>query len=203
MNIIQKYLGDHESYVHWSGVLTADPKELEKLTRRKYGLIKTDWEKQVSKHWNIKILEDEGKIIFYPKPNLVVDSGVNTSLNRLFATSGFPGAIVRMGVDNGASNPTAATDQSGANTKTLLAFDSTPAATSTKIITAVRTFSNSNVNFIMKRLFLSRHTADITNSTSADTAGTLYSCTNVFTIDFTSLSSWTLLFSATITGSGT
>lgn len=177
--------GRHESTVNWSAKITLPPGEKSKA---------------IIDGWEVEEVEDG--LILKPKPNLVVDSGVQASLDRVFAINGPPTAIVRVGVDNGASNPVAGTTQSGAaNTKTLLTFDSTPTRSS-NVVTSIRTFTNSNVNFIMKRLFLSRHTADITNATTADTAGTLYSMTAVFTIDFTAIASWSMATSCTVTGLG-
>lgn len=182
--------GKEMSSVKWNGVVTMPPSDMERVIAAPQNYIE-GW----------KVSEKDGKLILAPEGNLVVDSGVQASLDRVFAINGPPGAIVRVGVDNGASAPVAGTTQSGANTKTLLTFDSTPTRSS-NVVTATRTFTNSNVNFIMKRLFLSRHTADITNSTSADTAGTLHGMTGVFTIDFTALSSWSAVFAATVTGVG-
>ena len=192
--------GKDSALVYWAGELSVSPEDARALTRRdtKKG---NKWRREVEEFWDLDIDARSGKIFFLPKKNLVVNSGLQTSLDRLLNIGGPPGALVRMGVDNGVSNPVAGDTQSGANTKTLLAFDSTPTRAS-QTVTSIRTFTNSNVNFIMKRLFLSRHTADITNSTSADTAGTLYSMTNVFTIDFTGISSWSLVFSATVTATG-
>ncbi len=186
MQISQQFpSGNHASNVHWRGVVT---------------IPRFDRKKAIIEGWNVT--ETRDGFILLPKPNLVVDSGVQAALDRLFSINGPPGAVVRLGMDNSASNPVAGTTQSGANTKTLLTFDST-ATRSSNIVTATRTFTNSNVNFIMKRLFLSRHTADITNSTSADTAGTLYSMTLPFTIDFTGIATWSAVFAATVTGAGT
>ncbi len=186
MNIGQKHhTGEHSSSVYWSAIAIID---------------KADRAKAKIDGW--KVEETRTGLILLPKPNLVVDSGVQRALDRLYAINSTPGALLRQGVDNGASNPVAGTTQSGANTKTLLTFDSTPTRSS-NVVTSVRTFTNSNVNFAMKRLFLSAHTADITNSTSADTAGTLYSMTNTFTIDFTSITTWSMVTSATVTGAGT
>ncbi len=186
--------------VDWEGVIQFQTAEdFNEFTRRRFfGALRFGR----VRGWTACYDKANLRVTLKPKKNLVVDSGVQRSLDRLFAINGPPGALVRMGVDNGASNPVAGTTQSGANTKTLLAFDATPSRTA-NVVTAARTFTNSNVNFIMKRLFLSAHTADITNSTSADTAGTLYSMTNVFTIDFTGITSWSLVFSATVTGAGT
>lgn len=177
--------GEHKSNVNWTVHATIPENE-------KHKVIIEGWD----------VTEVEGGLMLLPKPNLVVDSGVQRALDRLFAINSTPGALLRLGVDNGASAPVAGTTQSGAaNTKTLLTFDSTPTRTA-NVVTAVRTFTNSNVNFAMKRLFLSAHTADITNATTADTAGTLYSMTAVFTIDFTGLTSWSAVLAATVTGVG-
>ncbi len=193
--------GLHASMVHWNGVLTADPAELRKLVTPSRRAKQSRWVRQASRHWNLDIDAERGEVRFLNKPNLVVNAGVQRSLDKLFGLSGPPGNLVRMGVDNSASAPTASDTQAGGSTKTLLAFDALPTRTA-QTVTAIRTFTNSNVNFAMRRLFLSAHTADITNATTADTAGTLYSMTAVFTIDFTSLSSWTIVFSATVTGVG-
>lgn len=175
--------GKEMSSVKWGVILTAPKSELHKA---------------FIEGW--KVEETPTGLILRPEGNLVVDTGVGRGLDRVFGLSAAT-AIVRLGVDNGGSNPVAGTTQSGANTKTLLTFDSTPTRT-LLVVTGSRTFTNSNVNFIQKRLFLSAHTADITNSTSADTAGTLHSMTNVFTIDFTGLATWTAVYAATVTGVG-
>lgn len=182
----ERSTGQHKSNVNWSGRIYLPEDQIKKAIDNIEG-------------WDVRPVEDG--LILIPLPNLVVDSGVQRSLDRVFGINGPPTALVREGVDNGASNPVAGTTQSGAATKTLLLFDSTPTRTA-NVVTAVRTFTNANVNFIMKRLFLSAHTADITNATTADTAGTLYSMTNVFTIDFTGITTWTAVFSATVTGVG-
>ncbi len=176
--------GKHVSNVRWQARVTI-PK----------------WERAKAKIEGWEIEETRTGMILLPKPNLVVDSGVQRALDRLYAINSTPGALLRQGVDNSASAPVAGTTQSGANTKTLLTFDSTPTRSS-NIVTSVRTFTNSNVNFSMRRLFLSAHTADITNATTADTAGTMYSCTAVFTIDFTAITTWSMVTSATVTGVG-
>lgn len=176
--------GKELSFTKWQVNVRADKRELANA---------------VIEGWKIK--ETREGLLLLPEGNLVVDAGVQAALDRLFAINGTPGAIVRLGVDNGATNPVAGTTQSGTNTKTLLTFDSTPTR-SGNVVTATRTFTNANVNFAMRRLFLSRHTADLTNSTTADTAGTLHSMTNVFTIDFTSLTTWSAVFAATVTGVG-
>lgn len=220
MNVIQKYLGNHDSNVHWSGVLTvANPKELQQLTKRRWrGLRRSKWIGEVEKHWDLTINPETGTVILHAKPNLVVGDGVRRSLDRLFAINATPAALTRIGVDNGTTNPIDASVSSdvgsgadtGSSSQTLRTFDS--AATrvgASKVVTAVGTFNDVTtggigaVGFIMKRLFLSAHIANVTNTTSSDAANSLYSMTNVFTIDFTSISTWSLVFSATVTGSGT
>jgi len=194
--------GKHKSNVHWKGRLDFGDgvkMRVEQTGEFAYKVTHPDGSVGTMDGWDLQL--EEGQFVLLPKPNLVVDSGVQRALDRLFAINSTPGALLRLGVDNGASNPVAGTTQSGANTKTLLTFDSTPTRSS-NVVTATRTFTNSNVNFAMKRLFLSANTVDITNSTTADTAGTLYSMTNVFTIDFTGLTSWSAVFAATVTGVG-
>lgn len=162
-----------------------------------------------------------GELFLLPKPNLVVNTGVQRSLDKMFGISGTPsipaGNVVRMGVDNGTTAPASGsrssdqgngTTDTGSSSQTLAAFDATPTR-SNNIVTSVRTFNDVTtggigaVGFAMKRLFLSAHTANITNTTSADAQDTLVSMTGVFTIDFTGISTWTIVFSATYTGAGT
>jgi len=143
----------------------------------------------------------EGRVHLAPKPNLVTNSGINMRLDRLFAIGGPPAAVGKMGVDTGASNPTAATDSSGANTKTIIAFDSTPTRAS-QVVSCVGTFDQTEVNFTMKRLFLSNTASVLTNTTTADTAGSLHSMTNVFTLDLSAFTTWAQTFTATVTGTG-
>lgn len=150
--------------------------------------------------WTVK-RRRPGEYIFMPKPNLVVNTGINMRLDRLFAISGPPAAVGRMGVDNGASNPVAGTTSSGANTKTLRTFDSTPTRSS-QVLSAIRTFDQSTVNFAMKRFFLSNTSADLTNATTADDANSLHSMTNSATIDLTAFTTWSLVVTAQVTGTG-
>lgn len=154
--------------------------------------------------WTVKhtMLTPEGMAIvtFDLKPNLVVNSGVDISMGRLFNIDGPPGPIITMGVDDGASNPTATTSSSsaGSTSRRLVAFDSTPTYDSgAQKVTSVGTFTNSNVAFGMKRLFLSKAVAGTT-----DSAGDLYAMTNVFSMDLTSFSSWSQTFQAETTGAG-
>ena len=206
--------GHDNAVVHWSGLVVAHPKTVDRILRE--GMIEG---------WDLARVDlNKGRrgsyLYLLPKPNLVVNPGVQRSLDKLFGITGTPsipaGNVVRMGVDNGTTNPVAASRSSdqgsgadtGSSSQTLAAFDSTPTRSS-NVVTSVRTFNDTTtggigaVGFIMKRLFLSAHTANITNTTSADTQDTLYSMTNVFTIDFTSIATWSLVISATVTGAGT
>lgn len=174
--------------------------------------------------WEVVFLGN-GRFRLLPHPNLVVSCGAARSLDRLFNISGGTGVTVqaaltqevaRIGVDNGTTNPVAASVSSdagggadtGSSTQTLRTFNST-ATRASLVVSASGTFNDPTtggigaVGFAMKRLFLSAHNANITNTTAADAANTLYSMTNVFTIDFTGISTWSLVFTATVTGAGT
>ena len=151
--------------------------------------------------WDIQsqsLTTDIAEIIFLPKKNLVVNSGVNRSLDRLFAISGPPGAAITMGVDDGASNPVAGTNDStsGSTNRRLVAFDSTPTR-SAQTVSADGTFTDSTVSFVMKRLFLSAASAGTT-----DASGDLVAMTNVFTMDLSPFTSWSQTFTTEYTGAG-
>lgn len=137
------------------------------------------------------------QVRFAPKPNLVVDTGVTRSLDKLFGIGGPPAALATIGVDDGASNPVAGTTNStaGSSNRRLVSFG-TPSRAA-KVVTASGTFTNSNSNFVHKRLFLSAAAAGTT-----DAAGDLAAMTNVFTIDLTGFSSFSQTYSATYTGAG-
>lgn len=205
--VVPYLLGKDDHHVEWSGFASMAPEDVNRIIANP------------SKYLEGWVATPAlGGIILSPKLNLVIDDGVKTSLSRLFAINGTPAAITRIGVDNGTTNPTATSTSSdlgggsdtGSSTQTLRTFNSTPTgATSTKVVTSLGTFNDpttggiGSVGFVMKRLFLSRHLSNVTNTTSADAATTLYSMTNVFTIDFTSISTWNIVFSATVTGAGT
>lgn len=180
---------------------------------------------QIIDGWDIECRPGDDRIILLPKPNLVVQVGVARSLDRLFQISGGSGVsplnsltqeVVRIGVDNGTTNPTATSVSSntgggtdtGSSTQTLRTFNSA-ATRASLVVSATGTFNDTTtagigaVGFAMKRLFLSAHTANITNTTSADSDGTLYSMTDVFTVDFTGITTWSANFTATVTGAGT
>lgn len=150
--------------------------------------------------WTPSVLAP-GEVLLAPKPNLVTNSGINMRLDRLFAIGGPPAAVTKMGVDNGSTNPTATTDQSGANTKTIVNFDSA-ATRANQVVSANGTFTQANVSFTMRRLFMSNTATTLTNSTTADPAGSLHSMTNVFTLDLSAFSTWSQTFTAQVTGSG-
>lgn len=216
--------GKSEEGVHWCGGghvqfgeakgNIADPAEFARFKREVASRIEG---------WDVVFGEEAGSFTLLPQRNLVVNVGVARSLDNLFGINGTSpapspalGTVLRIGVDNGTTNPVAASISSdagggadtGSSSQTLRTFNS--AATRTALVTsAAGTFNDPTtggigaVGFIMKRLFLSAHTANITNTTSADAANTLYSMTAVFTIDFTGISTWSLVFTATVTGAGT
>lgn len=226
--LIRRSTGKETAHVIWTGIARMSPNDVRRLTKREmFGLRSSSWERTVRKHWDIRTDPGKGEIHFFAKPNLVVPAGVQRSLDKLFGITGTPtipaGNVVRMGVDNGTTNPVAtgggspagsrSSDQgggadTGSSSQTLRTFDATPTR-SANVVTSLGTFNDTTtagigaVGFIMKRLFLSAHTANITNTTSADAQDTLYSATNVFTIDFTSIATWSIVFSATVTGAGT
>lgn len=206
MKLVQTHdSGHHNSAVKWRGVITLSERDLNKIIARP-GMFIDGWD----------VGEQAGKLILLPKPNLVVVVGAQRSADRLFAINGTPVALTRLGVDNGTTNPTATSVSSdagggtdtGSSAQTLRTFDSI-ATRVASVVTAAGTFNDTTtggigaVGFAMKRLFLSAHTANITNAASADAAGSLYSMTNVFTVDFTSIATWAAVFAATVTFTGT
>ncbi|MFA6125475.1 hypothetical protein [Sphingomonas sp.] len=226
MNIAQNYsTGGVSAGVKWNGVVQLQRGDVGALMRA--GLIagNSDNIRQIIEGWDIECHPADDQIILLPKKNLVVQIGVARSLDRLFQISGGSGVsplnsltqeVVRIGVDNGTTNPTGTSVSSntgggtdtGASTQTLRTFNSA-ATRASLVVSATGTFNDATtggigaVGYAMKRLFLSAHTANITNTTAADSDGTLYSMTNVFTVDFTSIATWSANFSATVTGAGT
>ncbi len=177
----------------WTGLFKADQYEIEKA-------IKGGWHKDAIKGWNVKWIRN-GELILLPKPNLTVNSGIQNILDRAFSIGGPPTAIQTIGVDNGTSNPVAGDTNStaGSSSRRLVAFDST-ATRSSQTVSASGTFTNSNVTFIMKRLFLSKAAAGTT-----DSAGDLIAMTNVFTLDFITgspFSSFSQTFTSQLVGVG-
>lgn len=177
----------------WRGKLVVDPHEW-----AKYG---QGFQNDGLSGWNIATANrvgDQQIVVFDAKKNLVVDSGVHRSLDRLFGIGGPPAAVATMGVDDGTANPVAATDDStsGSTNRRLVAFDATPTRAS-KTVSADGTFTNSTVSFTMKRLFLSAAAAGTT-----DSAGDLVAMTNVFTMDLSGFSTWSQTFTTEYTGAG-
>ena len=174
--------------VNWTGLLRVDPAELDRAVR-------DGWQVDGIDGWQTRLLGN-GRVLFHAKPNLVVNAGINRSLDRTFNLAGTTGVVDSIGVDNGTVNPTATTTQSAdgnSTSRTIIAMS--PAASRTnQQVSCGGTFTNSNVAFVMKRLFL--------NSTTTDASGNLYSMTNVFTIDMTAFSSWAQSMTPTITGTG-
>lgn len=183
--------GEHASTVNWTASLKLRPSELREARRR-------GWLRRGLKGWTVDVDAKAGVVTFRPKPNLVVDAGVQRALDRLFNRNGPPSAVITMGVDDGTTNPVAGSTSSSASStaRRLVAFDATPGRTG-NVISCQGTFTNGNVSFVMKRLFLSAAAAG-----TSDAAGDLYSMTNVFTIDLTAFSVWTMVFTATVTGTG-
>lgn len=187
--------GKSGSSVWWSGELTVPRHELDEALRH-------GWHRDAVDGWLVGIPEHRGDLSVVKlsaKPNLVTNTGIDRREQILFGIGGPPGALTAIGVDNGTVNPTASTAQSAdgnSTSRTILAFDSTPTY-ARPVVTAVRTFTNSNVAFIMKRLFQ--------NATTTDASGNLHSMTNVFTLDLVTgspFSSWSQVFSAATTGTG-
>lgn len=177
--------GSTGTAVVWEGTIKVDPNQLREMSPTIEG-------------WDHTINYETGEIHFQPLKNLVVDSGIQRSLDKLVGRNGPPGNVITMGVDDGVSNPVAGTTSStaGSTNRRLVNFDATPGRTA-NVLTMDGTFTQASVSFIMKRLFLSAAAAG-----TSDSAGDLYSMTNVFTIDFTSFSVWSLTFTATVTGIG-
>ena len=194
MNLHPTDAGKEGSAVWWTGEATFDPGELERA-------LAAGWAHDAVDGWDVTNPEP-GKLLFGAKPNLVVNSGINRSMDRTFGLTNIDAQTVvidSIGVDNGTVNPTATTALSAdgnSTNRTIIAMS--PATTRTaQVVTCQGTFNQGNVSFIMKRLFL--------NKTTADSSGNLYSMTNVFTLDFITgspFSTWSQAFSATVTGTG-
>jgi hypothetical protein len=183
--------GKADASVWWTGALAADPGELDRA-------LAAGWARDGVVGWRVE-LRGPGEVLFLPKPNLVVDSGVTRSQDRTFGittTDAQTVVVDSIGVDNGTVNPTATTALSADGNSTLRTIIAmSPAATRAgKIVSAGGTFTQANVAFVMKRLFL--------NKTTTDASGNLHSMTNVFTIDLTAFSTWSQAFTATVTGTG-
>lgn len=184
--LAQHDIGKANAQVWWRGVLTVDPGELERAVR-------DGWLVDGVDGWAVRQVAS-GRILFGAKPNLVVNSGINRRLDLEFANSA-PTAVNSIGVDNGTANPIATTSQSAdgnSTARTIIAMSSS--TRSGQVQTCNGTFTQANVSFVMKRLFL--------NASTVDAAGNLHSMTNVFTIDLTAFSTWSQAFSATVTGTG-
>lgn len=147
------------------------------------------------------ILSGDQAILMFPaQKNLVVNTGINRSLDRLFGIGGPPAAPSTIGVDDGASNPVAGTTSSsaGSTNRRLVSFG-TPSRTN-QVVTASGTFTKTGgaaSNFVHKRLFISAAAAGTT-----DASGDLAAMTNVFTIDLTGFSDFSQTYSLTYTGAG-
>ena len=183
--------GKENSAVRWSGLLTVDAHELDQA-------VKNGWHVDGVEGWRIE-RRGPDQVLFLPKPNLVVNSGINRSLDRTFGittTDGQTVVIDSIGVDNGTANPGSGTSQSAdgnSTSRTIIAM-SPAASRASQVVSFGGTFTQATVAFVMKRLFA--------NKTTTDAANNLHSMTNVFTIDLTSFSSWSQAFTGTVTGTG-
>lgn len=182
------------AYLKWTGEAHVPIAEL----RQK---VKEGWLETIE-GWSVKANLKTGHLLFEAKPNLVVNAGVNVTLDRLFGITA--SAALTMGVDNGTTAPTATSVSStagggtdtGSSSRRIIALDSTASRTN-QVVSAIGTFTQANVAFAMKRLFLSKAAAGTT-----DASGDLIAMTSVFTIDLTAFSTWSQTFTATLTGAG-
>lgn len=184
-------VGPAGAIVKWRGALTVDPGELRRAMR-------DGWHVDGIEGWDVRADEKSGRVLLLPEPNLVVNSGINISLDRLFAIGGPPTQVRSMGVDDGSSNPSSGTSSSsaGSTNRRIVLFDSTPTRAS-QVVTCLGTFTQANVAFTMKRLFLSKAAAGTT-----DAVNDLYAMTNVFTMDMSGFTTWSQTFTAEVTGTG-
>lgn len=201
-------LGKSKSRVRWHGLLDVDPTELDRAIADGWlrdGIV--GWRTVVGPTprarrrfpWRSDTVPvGPGQVLFIPKPNLVVTSGVERTQRRIAGIGGPPGPLLTVGLDDGASNPVAGTSSSsaGSTNRRLVAFDSTPVLNGL-VMSYVGTVTNATVSFVMKRLFLSAAAAGTT-----DSAGDLYAMTNVFTMDLGGFSTFSQTFTAEATGSG-
>jgi hypothetical protein len=96
-------LGTYHESVHWSGVLTVDPDELDAALAGDDPAIR-----EMIRDWGlVELHPDEGKILLLPKKNLVVNNGITRLQNLGWAIGGALQAMNCIGIDNGANNPAA------------------------------------------------------------------------------------------------
>lgn len=108
-------------------------------------------------HWKLEVYEGDHDDYSLVEPievlegdNLVVNTGKNLYLDRLFAIGGTPAALAAIGV--GASATAAAVGDTQLNTTpTLLAFTSTPTRTA-QVVTCTRTFATTEANINWQEL---------------------------------------------------
>lgn len=182
------------TFLKWRGVAYVPADELAQR-------VKEGWLDSI-KGWKVTADLNTGRLDFEFKRNLVVNAGVNVALDRLFGITA--SAALTMGVDNGTTNPTATSVSStagggtdtGSSSRRIINLDS-GASRASQVVSAIGTFTQANVAFAMKRLFLSKAAAGTT-----DASGDLIAMTNVFTIDLTAFSTWSQTFTAQLTGAG-
>lgn len=186
--------GGNHNLVKWTSRLQLDPIELKQA-------VDDGWLKSI-KGWLVDADMNTGIVSFAEKPNLFVNGGINVGLDRLFGITA--SAALTMGVDNGTNAPVAASVSSttgsgtdtGSTSRRIIALDSVATRTN-QVVSAIGTFTQANVAFAMKRLFLSKAAAGTT-----DASGDLIAMTAVFTIDLTAFATWSQTFTATLTGTG-
>src|SRR3990167_1683648 len=113
--------------------------------------------------------------------NLVVNVGLQLSADRTFGIGGPPAAVAAMGVTSDAGAAAAGDtrlDIGGDDDVTVLAFDAT-ATRSGQVVSAARTFTQANANFVHRKIGMLNGTTDGTS--------TLYNAISAFTIDLVGL----------------
>src|SRR5258708_4122370 len=153
----------HTSNVHWTGRLLVP-------TRQLRDAIAGGWLRTGIAGWrpvDVGVVDGERSlVVLAPKPNLVVNVGINRGLDLLMGINGPPAVVDSMGVDNGTVNPTSGTTRSADGNSTsrrLQALDGVATRTN-QVVSAVSTFTQAGVNFVMKRLFLSAGTTANANT---------------------------------------
>lgn len=142
----------------------------------------------------------------WPFGNLVPANGVSVGLRLLFPGIGTaPAGCTTMGVDNGTVNPNAnfvsstnGDGSTGSSTlRRIVSFSVLPVPLVGLTVSPSGIFNQANVNFAIRRLFLSNAAAGTT-----DANGNLIAMTNVFTLDYTIFSVWQETFTANYVGVG-
>lgn len=188
-----KQAGRETASNKWRAELTVDWGEWLRMGR--------EWLLDGVQNWPIEFASVEQRgglaVVSLPtwKPNLVVASGVHDGLDLRFGLGG--SETISMGVDDGTSNPVDGTSSSSAGSTNRRLVLLQNVSRNAKVVSSDGTFTDANVAFVIKRLFLSAAAAG-----TADAAGDLQAMTDVFTHDNTPFSSWSETFTAEWTGAG-